>query len=114
MEEKVYDIITGQNKAITYEEILEKLDDEEAKELTNTLIKLGNDLKIRVTNKGKYEKFNDNSQKLGTLVVNPKGFGFVMVEGETEDYYVAKNNIGNAVNGDTVVISVIDEVNMKQ
>ncbi len=109
MEEKVYEIIIGQNKAITYEEILDKLEDEEKEKLTPTLIKLANDLKIRVTNKGKYEKFNDASQKIGTLAMNPKGFGFVIVDGEDEDYYVAKNNINGAINGDTVIITVINE-----
>ncbi len=109
MEEKVYDIITGQNKAITYEEIMEKLDDEEKDELTKTLVKLANDLKIRVTNNGKYEKFNDTSQKIGTLAMNAKGFGFVIVDGENEDYYISKNNINGAVNGDTVIITVINE-----
>ncbi len=109
MEEKVYNIITGQNKAITYEEIMGQLEADEKEKLTPTLIKLANDLKIRVTNKGKYEKFNDSSQKIGTLVMNPKGFGFVMIDGEEDDYYVSKNNINGAINGDTVIITVINE-----
>ncbi len=109
MEEKIYDIITGQNKAITYEEILDKLEEEEKEELPKILIELQKNLKIRVTNKGKYEKWNDNSQKVGTLIVNPKGFGFVVIEGETDDYYISKNNMNNAINRDTVVISVINE-----
>jgi len=109
MEEKIYEIIINQNKAITYEEIEEKLEDEEKEQLPKTLVELQKNLKIRVTNKGKYEKFNDKSQKIGTLIVNPKGFGFVVVEGEEKDYYVSKNNINGGVNGDTVVISVIDD-----
>ena len=109
MEEKIYDIITGQNKAITYEEILDKLEEEEKEELPKILIELQKNLKIRVTNKGKYEKWNDNSQKVGTLIVNPKGFGFVVIEGESEDYYISKNNMNNAINGDIVVISIINE-----
>ena len=109
MEEKIYEIITSQNKAITYEEIEEKLEEDEKEELPKTLVELGKNLKIRVTNKGKYEKFNDKSQKIGTLIVNPKGFGFVVVEGEEKDYYISKNNINGAINGDTVVISVIDD-----
>ncbi len=109
MEEKVYDIITKQNKAITYEEITEKLDEEEREQLPKILIELQKNLKIRVTNKGKYEQFNDKSQKIGTLVTNPKGFGFVVVEGEEKDYYISKTNINGAINGDIVVISIIDD-----
>ncbi len=109
MEEKILSIIEGQNKAITYEEIQDKLTEEEKDELGKILIELQKNLKIRVTNKGKYEKFHDKKQKLGTLIANPKGFGFVMVEGEAEDYYVARNNMNGAINGDVVVINVIDE-----
>lgn len=47
MEEKIYDIITGQNKAITYEEILDKLEEEEKEELPKILIELQKNLKIR-------------------------------------------------------------------
>lgn len=109
MKEKIYEIITNQNKAITYEEIEEKLEDDEKEELPKILVELQKNLKIRVTNKGKYEKFNDKSKKIGTLIVNPKGFGFVVVEGEEKDYYISKNNICGAINGDTVIINVINE-----
>ncbi len=110
MEEKILSIIEGQNKAITYEEIQDKLTEEEKDELGKVLIELQKTLKIRVTNKGKYEKFHDKKQKLGTLIANPKGFGFVVVDGEDEDYYIARNNMNGAINGDTVVINVIDEL----
>ena len=52
MDEKILTIIDGQNKAITYEELFDKLDEEERKDLTKTLINLEKNLKIRVTNKG--------------------------------------------------------------
>ena len=110
MNEKVLSIIEGHNKAISYEEIMEKLTLEEAKELGQTLVDLEKNLKIRTTNKGKYEKFRDLNQKVGTLIVNPKGFGFVTVDGEDEDYHVSKENMKNAINGDVVVISVINDV----
>ena len=108
MEEKILSIIENSNKALTYEEIWEKLDDQEQEELGQILVKLQKDLKIRITNKGKYEKFNDRRQKLGVLIFNPKGFGFVEVEGE-EDYHIAKENINGAIDGDKVLINVVDE-----
>lgn len=109
MEEKILNMIISHNKAITYEELLEKLEEEEKDELGPILVTLQKNLKIRVTNKGKYEKFNDQSQKVGTLIANAKGFGFVVVEGEENDYYISRNNINGAINGDTVVITVIDD-----
>ncbi len=109
MEEKVLDIITSSNKALTYEDIMGRLSLEEQGELPKVLVTLEKNLKIRVTNKGKYEKFNDKNFKLGTFIYNPKGFGFVVVEGEDEDYHISHENINGAINGDVVVIKVINE-----
>jgi ribonuclease R len=39
----------------------------------------------------------------GTLRVNPKGFGFLEVEGDTDDLYVRESNMGNALDGDLVL-----------
>ena len=109
MEEKVLDIINNHNKALTYDEILEKLTDEEIPMLPEVLSKLIKELKIRYTNKGKYAKFDDKSQKIGTFVANRKGFGFVIIDGEDKDYYVSANNVNGAIDGDEVVIKVTDE-----
>ena len=109
MEEKVLKIICDSNKALTYEEIEAELLDEEKLELGKILVTLQKKLKIRFTNKGKYEKFYDKRQKIGTLLSNPKGYGFVKVEGEEEDYYVSKDNINGAIDGDTVIINIINE-----
>ena len=32
-----------------------------------------------------------------------KGFGFVKIEGEEEEIHISKNNVGHALNGDTVL-----------
>ena len=109
MEEKVLEIINNHNKAMTYDEIIEKLTDEEIPLLPEVLAKLIKDLKIRLTNKGKYAKFDDKSQKIGTFAANRKGFGFVIVGGEEKDYHVASNNVNGAIDGDEVVIKVLDE-----
>lgn len=109
MEEKVLDIIVNHNKALTYEEILEKLTDEEIPYLPEVLSKLVKELKIRLTKKGKYVKFDDNSQKIGVFAGNRKGFGFVIIDGEEKDYFINRENVNGAIDGDEVVIKVIDE-----
>ncbi len=109
MEEKILNIINNHNKALTYDEILEKLSDEEIPMLPDVLSKLIKELKIRYTNKGKYAKFEDKFQKIGTFAANRKGFGFVIIDGEEKDYYISSNNVNGAINGDEVVIKVIDE-----
>lgn len=109
MEEKILDMINNHNKALTYDEILEKLTDEEIPMLPEVLSKLIKELKIRYTNKGKYAKFDDKSQKIGTFAANRKGFGFVIVDGEDKDYHVSSENVNGAIDGDEVVIKVTDE-----
>ncbi len=109
MEEKVLEYITKHNKAVTYEEIATVLSDEELPQLAKTLEKLEKELKIRLTNKGKYEKFNDKMKKIGIFAGNKKSFGFVVVDGVKDDYYVAAENVNGAVDGDEVIIKIIDE-----
>ncbi len=111
MKEKVLKIICDSNKALTYEEIEENLTDLEKQELGQVLISLQKELKIRATNKGKYEKFYDKRQKVGVLMSNAKGYGFVRVEGEDEDYHISKANMNGAIDGDTVIINIINEEN---
>ena len=109
MEEKVLEIINGHNKALSYDEILERLTDEEVPYLPEVLSKLIKDLKIRYTNKGKYAKFDDKSQKIGVFAANRKGFGFVIIDGEDKDYHILSENVNGAIDGDEVVIKVLDE-----
>ena len=109
MDEKVLDIILNHNKALTYEEIASFLSDDELPLLTNSLNNLQNNLKIRLTNKGKYEKFNDRLQKIGIFAGNKKGFGFVIVDGEKNDYYISAEGVNGAVDGDEVVIKITNE-----
>ena len=109
MEEKVLDIINSKNKALTYEEIASEFSEEELKDLTKVLVDLEKNLKIRVTNKGKYEKFNDRLKKIGIFAGNKKGFGFVIVDGAKQDYYISPENVNGAVDGDEVVIKITNE-----
>ncbi len=43
---------------------------------------------------------------VGRLTVHPQGFGFVNVEGESEDYFVRASGLANALDGDVVEIAV--------
>ena len=109
MEEKVLDIICSHNTALSYDEILVKLNDDEIPYLAQILNKLVKDLKVRLTKKGKFVKFDDNSQKIGVFAANRRGFGFVIVDGEDKDYFVSADNVNGAIDGDEVVIKVLNE-----
>lgn len=48
---------------------------------------------------------------------NEKGFGFVKIDGQDEEIYISRGNTKDAVNGDEVLIKIIDdtvEVNRKE
>jgi len=68
--------------------------------LLNELMREG---KVSVTAKGKYQKMNGDLL-VGKFISNSKGFGFVVVEGMDEDFYISKENVMNAFHGDLVEV----------
>ena len=63
--------------------------------------------------KKKQTKTNNNKIKsnlqIGTFIANEKGFGFIEIEGEAEDIFVAPEFVKSAMNGDIVSFRVIEE-----
>ena len=51
----------------------------------------------------------ENNLLEGKYRKNPKGFGFVKIENQDEEVYIAKENSRYALNGDTVIIKLIDK-----
>ena len=45
----------------------------------------------------------------GTFIGNEKGFGFVQLEGEDDEVYISRGNTKDALNGDKVLIKIINE-----
>ena len=75
---------------------------ERREELREVLDALVADGKIEINKRGKYRK----APKLleGEYTANARGFGFVTVEGEDEDFFVPAKYTGNAFHGDLVKI----------
>ena len=74
----------------------------ELKEVLDALLAEGT---ISVSKKGKYGKATGNIL-VGTYEGNSRGFGFVTVEGEAEDIFIAANFSGGALNGDLVQVII--------
>ena len=68
------------------------------------------ELKIGKNRKNRYRVIEENYQE-GIFRKNPKGFGFVKIEGEEDEIYIAKENAKDALNGDRVIIEIIEEKN---
>ncbi len=54
---------------------------------------------------GRFRYRRPGGTAVGVLAVNPKGFGFVEVEGTSQDFFVGAANLGTGLDGDKVRIS---------
>lgn len=108
MEEKILELLNQEKKAYSVYEINDYLNfktADELKELLKVLNQLEDSLKIYRTNKDKYMLFTNNNIKIGTMIVNKKGYGFVDVEGK-DDIYVSAQNMNDAIHGDKVIVEI--------
>ena len=64
-----------------------QVEPEDRPELSRLLNELLMEHKIQISKRGKYTKAESNVL-CGTFIGNSKGFGFVEVEGFTQDYYI--------------------------
>ncbi len=75
-------------------------------QLQQVLDALVDECRIEVSKKGKYAKYQGHAL-IGVFTGNARGFGFVAVEGEEEDYFIAGENRNGAVHMDQVQIQQI-------
>ena len=78
-------------------------DREQLKQILDELVAEG---KISITKKGKYTKLEKGLVR-GIFESNARGFGFVTVEGEEEDYFIPENAVGDAMYHDVVLMQVV-------
>ena len=115
MEEKIIEILTKDNSALTIPELEDALglnSVEELKELLKILNDLENEYKIYRTKKDKYMLFNNSNLKVGKLLSTKKGYGFVDIEGD-EDVFVEQSNLNGAINSDEVIVEITSKKGMK-
>ena len=80
-----------------------KIRREELQEVLDALVDEG---LAEVSKKGKYQKAKKVFLQ-GKFTSHAKGFGFVTVEGEDEDYYIPEKYVENAFHGDEVRIELL-------
>ena len=78
--------------------------------LLRILGKLEMEMKIQKNRKNQYRPV-DTVYYDGIYRKNQKGFGFVKIEDQEDEIYIAKENSKNALNGDRVLIEIIEEKN---
>ncbi len=62
--------------------------------------------KVEMTKRGKYRK-PEGELLIGVFISHPKGFGFVEIEGRTEDLYIPESRVNGAFHNDTVQIALL-------
>ena len=82
----------------------------EYNELLNILGKLEMEMKIQKNRKNQYRPVEEVYYD-GIYRKNQKGFGFVKIEDQEDEIYIAKENSKNALNGDRVLVEIIEEKN---
>ncbi len=81
---------------------------EKYSEFHQILKQLEDEYKIQSTKKGKYMLIDHNLYKTGTLNLNYKGFGFIKLQESNDEIFIPSNNINGALNGDKVLVQVMD------
>lgn len=66
--------------------------------------------KIVKNRKNRYKLIGENFQE-GIYRKNQRGFGFVKIEGQEDEIYISKENSLKALNGDKVLVEIIEEKN---
>ncbi len=82
----------------------------EYNDFLEVLGKLELEFKIEKNRKNRY-KITEKTYYDGIYRKNQKGFGFVRLEGQEDEIYISKENSLNALNGDRVLIEILEEKN---
>ncbi len=108
MKEKLVAYLKEMMVAASFDEIKENLKIttvEQTKQLIEEIDKLEKEAIIYITRKNKYMLIEHSHLKIGRLMVNKKGFGFVLMD-EGDDVYISEKNMNQAIHGDLVAIEV--------
>lgn len=82
----------------------------EYNQFTQILKELEENYKIVKNKKNRYRLIGENFKE-GIYRKNQKGFGFVKIEGEEDEIYISKENSLRVLNGDRVLVEIIEEKN---
>ncbi|MDD3187143.1 MAG: ribonuclease R [Bacilli bacterium] len=108
MREQIIELLNKENMSYSVNEISDALNldgVDSFKELLKELNKLEEELIIYRTKKDKYMMLTNSNLRIGRLIANKKGYGFVDIEGN-DDVYIASNNMNGAIHNDKVVVEI--------
>ena len=81
--------------------------------LERILLELQEEGKIELSKRGKYSK-TESKNVTGVFTAHQRGFGFVTIEGETEDIFIPGDKVDGAMHMDRVEIAVLPTTSGKR
>lgn len=105
MKNRILNILKESTKALTIEQIKAELNLREEDDISKVLQDLADNYDIYITTTGKIMDINKSPYRKGKIVSGSHGSGTATVNGET--FFITKENLGEAVDGDTVLLSPI-------
>ncbi len=115
MRDDIINILKNSDRALDLYELHDMLHIntvEGAKELTDELRKLTDEVVVYHSNKDKYMMLEKSHLRKGVMRTNKKGFGFVEVENMDDDIYVAQDNMNGAIHDDIVLVEITSKMNL--
>lgn len=97
-------------KSFSMEEIAEGLELQKSSDfklLVQTIATMEREKSVEFTKKGKIRLPQKNGEIEGTFRANERGFGFVTIDPEEADVYIPKEAVNFAMDGDRVVIDIV-------
>lgn len=113
MKEKIIKILENKTRPsqslIEINDALRLTTAEELEEVQKNLKHLEEEGLVYYSEKKKNYTLIKNTHYLqGKLILNPKGYGFVVIENHSKDVYINEVNLAGATNDDIVLIEIID------
>lgn len=115
MRDDILNILKNSDRALDVYELQDMLhinDVNQAKELTDELRKLEDEVIVYHSNKNKYMMLEKSHLRKGVMRTNKKGFGFVEIENMDDDVYVAVDNMNGAIHDDIVLVEITSKMTL--
>lgn len=115
MRDSIINVLKNSDRALDIYELKDKLNlntADEYKELSDELRKLEDEVIVYHSNKDKYMMLENSHLRKGIMRANKKGFGFVEVDGLTDDVYVSADNMNGAIHDDVVLVEITSKMNI--
>ena len=115
MRDDILNILKNSDRALDIYELQDMLhinDVNQAKEFSDELRKLEDEVIVYHSNKDKYMMLEKSHLRKGVMRTNKKGFGFVEIDNMDDDFYVAADNMNGAIHDDIVLVEITSKMTL--